>query len=211
LLVREPVDLTRAFASAGFRRIQAGDVDGLHERSDSIHAIEAVIRDGAVGVQVVVDDQSNDLVDRVMEAGAESVVIRASAVDDLMWVDTVAQSYPGEVLLATDVRDRRAVARGWTRELPVDVFDLIDDIAGMALAGLLVSLADGSGNVTHADFELLEDVAEACEFPVFTAMGASSMNDLRALESRGVAGVVLGSSLYSGTLSARAVAQEFGG
>jgi phosphoribosylformimino-5-aminoimidazole carboxamide ribotide isomerase len=56
---------------------------------------------------------------------------------------------------------------------------------------------------------LLEDIAEACDFPVLTTGGVATMNDLRALEHRGVSGVVLGSVLYSGALDARAVAQEF--
>jgi phosphoribosylformimino-5-aminoimidazole carboxamide ribotide isomerase len=42
-----------------------------------------------------------------------------------------------------------------------------------------------------------------------SAGGVSAMDDLRALEHRGVAAAVLGSVLYSGALDPRAVAQEF--
>jgi phosphoribosylformimino-5-aminoimidazole carboxamide ribotide isomerase len=44
---------------------------------------------------------------------------------------------------------------------------------------------------------------------VLTVGGVMTMNDLRALEHRGVSAVVLGGVLYSGALDARAVAQEF--
>jgi len=208
LRVRDPVALARSLAAAGFRRAQASDVDGLRERSESIVGIENIIRDGAIGVQVLVDTQSNDIVERLIDTGAESVVIRASAIDDPSWIDSVAQSYPGVIVVASDIHDRRSLARWW-RGLPTDVFDLVDELAGMPLAGLLVALPDGNGHTSHADLTLLEDVAEAAAFPVFTSTSVSSMNDLRALEHRGIAGALLGSILYTGTLDPRAIAQEF--
>jgi phosphoribosylformimino-5-aminoimidazole carboxamide ribotide isomerase len=56
----------------------------------------------------------------------------------------------------------------------------------------------------------MEDVAEASHFPVFAAGGVSSMQDLRALEHRGIAGVVIGMALYTGALDPVVVAGEFG-
>jgi phosphoribosylformimino-5-aminoimidazole carboxamide ribotide isomerase len=209
LRTQNPVALARVLASSGFRRIQLLDVDGLAERSESIVAIENVIRDGAIGVQVLVDTQSTDIIDRLIEAGAESVVVRASTIDDPMWIDSVAQTYPGTIVVVTDIHDRRAVTRGWMRGLPIDVFDLVDELAGMPLGGLLIALPDGNGHTSLADLALLEDVADASDVPVLASTNISSMNDLRALEHRGVAGVVLGSVLYGGTLDPRAVAQEF--
>jgi phosphoribosylformimino-5-aminoimidazole carboxamide ribotide isomerase len=208
---RDPITNARALASSGFRRVQASDMDGLRERSEGLIAIENVVRDGAIGVQVVVDDQSNDVVDRMMDWGAETVVVRASATDDSSWIESIAHTYPGAIVVATDVHERRFVTRGWMRALPIDVFDLVDDLAGVPLAGLLVSIANGNGHSRIADLALLEDVAEACAFPVLTSAGVSSMNDLRALENRGVAGVVIESALFNGALDARAVAQEFSG
>lgn len=208
LFDRDPVVLARALSASGFRRIQASQIDGVYD-AGSLLAIENVIRDGSVGVQVLVDDPSNDVVDRLIDSGAESVIVRASAVDDPSWIESIAQTYPGSIVMATDVHERRSVARGWMRALPIDVFELIEDLAGVPLAGLLVSIADGNGHTSFSDLSLLEDVAEASAFPVLTTAGVSSMNDLRALEHRGIAGVVLGSVLFSGALDPRAVAQEF--
>src|SRR5689334_7695805 len=103
LRARDPVALARSLASSGFRRVQASDVDGLRDRSEGIVGIENIIRDGAIGVQVLVDTQSNDIVDRMIDAGAESVVVRACAIDDPAWIDSVSQAYPGAIIVASDV------------------------------------------------------------------------------------------------------------
>jgi len=52
-------------------------------------------------------------------------------------------------------------------------------------------------------------VPEAAEFPVFASGGLGSLNDLRALEDRGVAAAIIGMALYSGAMDPRVVAEEF--
>ncbi|MFI5246211.1 MAG: HisA/HisF-related TIM barrel protein, partial [Gemmatimonadales bacterium] len=51
--------------------------------------------------------------------------------------------------------------------------------------------------------------AEASEWPVLASGGISSLNDLRALEARGLAGAVVGMALYTGILDPRVLAEEF--
>jgi len=171
--------------------------------------VEEIVRDGMVSVQAVVNGQSTEAVERLVDAGADRLVLHASAVDDPSWIETLAHAYPSSVLVATDVRERRTVTRGWVRSVPVDIFDLIGDLEGLPLAGLLISVANGNGSASTAELALLEDLAETSGFPVLTSGGVSTIDDLRALEHRGVSGAVLGTALYSGALDARAVAQEF--
>ena len=145
----------------------------------------------------------------MFDAGFSRVVVDVAAVEEPEWLASIADGYPGSVLVATDVRERRVVTRGWVRNMSVDIFDVVEELSGLPLGGVLISVANGSGSLTSVDLSLLEDIAEECDFPVLTVGGVATMNDLRALEHRGVSAVVLGSVLYSGALDARAVAQEF--
>jgi phosphoribosylformimino-5-aminoimidazole carboxamide ribotide isomerase len=45
--------------------------------------------------------------------------------------------------------------------------------------------------------------------PVLASGGVGGMHDLRALDDRGVSGVIVGMALYTGVLDARLVAEEF--
>jgi len=44
---------------------------------------------------------------------------------------------------------------------------------------------------------------------VYASGGIGSIGDLRALEDRGVAAVVIGMALYTGAINPRVVAEEF--
>ncbi|MDQ6926606.1 MAG: HisA/HisF-related TIM barrel protein, partial [Candidatus Eremiobacteraeota bacterium] len=111
---------------------------------------------------------------------------------------------------AADVRDRSVETRGWERTLPKRVTDLVEELAGVPLAALLVTAVHKEGQMQGVDRRLVEDVVEVATVPVLASGGVGSVHDLRVLADCGAAGAVVGMALYTGALDARAVAEEFG-
>ena len=134
----------------------------------------------------------------------------ARAIEDADWLAEMAARFPGTLIVAADVRDRRVVTRGWARSLPLDVLDAIDELNALPLAGVLVTAVHREGRLQGTDLPLMEDVAEAAAFPVYAAGGITTLDDLRALDHRGVAAAVIGMALYTGAIDPRAAAGEFG-
>src|SRR5262249_31993909 len=125
------------------------------------------------------------------------------------WLASIVESNPGLIVLETALKDRKVIVRGWVRSLSIDVLDVADDLDGLPLAGLLVSSPHIEGGRSATDLNLLEDLAEACEFPILASGVVETLSDLRALEHRGVAGVVMPAGLFTGEVEARWVAREF--
>ena len=89
------------------------------------------------------------------------------------------------------------------------MLDLIEDLNGLPLAGILVTAVHREEAMRGTDLPLMEDVAEAAEFPVFASGGLGSLGDLRALEDRGVSAAIIGIALYNGSMDPWAIAEEF--
>jgi len=87
---------------------------------------------------------------------------------------------------------------------------VLEELNSLPLGGLLVTAVHREGQLQGTDLPLMEDVAEASNFPVYASGGITTMQDLRALEHRGLAGVVIGMALYTGALDPVVVAGEFG-
>jgi phosphoribosylformimino-5-aminoimidazole carboxamide ribotide isomerase len=94
--------------------------------------------------------------------------------------------------------------------LPVDILDVVEELNGLPLGGLLVTAVHKEGQLRGTDLPLMEDVAESSLFPVYASGGVASIEDLRALEHRGLAGAVIGMALYTGAMDPVVVAGEFG-
>ncbi len=144
-----------------------------------------------------------------LDGGAQRVIIGTRAIEDLDWLAEMSSSFPGCIVVAADVRGRQILAHGWTRTHPKLVLDLVEDLNGLPLAGVLVTAVHREEAMHGTDLPLMEDVADAADFPVFASGGLGSLNDLRALADRGVAAAVIGMALYSGAMDPWAVAEEF--
>ena len=207
--IGDPRDVARRWTGYGFARLHVVDLDAAVGRGANRSVVRDLLADSSIPVQVGGGVRTTEAIESLVSDGAAHVVVGTRGVTDPDWLREIADANPGVIVLAADVRDRRVVTHGWTNELPRNVLDLIDDLSGVALGGLLVTAVHREGKMGGTDLPLMEDVAEASDWPVFASGGIATMHDLRALEDRGLAGAVLGMALYTGALDPRTVAEEF--
>jgi len=205
-----PIDVARSWERFGFNRLHIVDLDAATERGSNLPIVRNLLFDLGVPVQVGGGVRTGSLVEELLEAGAAQVVVGTRAIEEPEWLIELASRHPGEIIVACDVRERKVTTRGWSRTMPVDILDVVETLSSLPLGGLLVTAVHREGQMQGTDLPLMEDVVEASNFPVFASGGVATMQDLRALEHRGLAGVVIGMALYTGALDPTVVAGEFG-
>lgn len=207
----DPIDVAHRWVAAGFDRLHVVDLDAATGRGTNRDLVRDLIQRCGVPVQVGGGVRDEEAVESLLADGADHVVVGTRGVEDTRWLEDQAARTPERLVLAADVRGRRVVTRGWTRETKRDVLDLIAELHPVPLAGLLVTAVQQEGKMLGTDLELMADVADAAPWPLIASGGVGSMLDLRALEERGVAAVVLGMALYTEAIDPRVVAEEFNG
>ena len=207
--IENPVDVARSWEHYGFRRLHVVDLDAATGHGSNITVVRSLLFDSGVPMQVGGGVRSSELVEELLEAGASRVIVGTRAIEEPEWLAELAARHPGEIIVACDVRERRVTTRGWAHTLPLDILDVVDELNSLPLAGLLVTAVHREGQMKGTDLPLMEDVAESSNFPVYASGGVATMQDLRALEHRGLAGVVIGMALYTGALDPVVVAGEF--
>jgi phosphoribosylformimino-5-aminoimidazole carboxamide ribotide isomerase len=205
----DPIEVARSWERYGFNRLHVVDLDAATGRGSNLALVRSLITEVAVPVQVGGGVRSGDLVEELLDVGATQVVVGTRALEEVEWLAGLAARHPGEIIVACDVRGRRVTTRGWTHTLPLDILDAVDELNAIPLGALLVTAVHREGQMLGTDLPLMEDVVEASHVPVFASGGVASLQDLRALEYRGVAGAVIGMALYTGALDPITVAGEF--
>lgn len=205
----DPVAVAREWSRYGFRRLHVVDLDAATGRGSNRDLVRELLRETQGEVQVGGGIRSTTQVEELLASGARAVVVGTRALEDTDWIGRLAAAYPGEVIVAADVRDRRVVTHGWARTLPRDIVEVTEELSALPLAGLLVTAVHREGRMQGADLFLMEDVVEAASFPVFASGGIASVVDLRALADRGVAAAIVGMALYTGAIDPWQAAEEF--
>ena len=208
--LENPVEVARSWEHYGFHRLHVVDLDAATGRGSNISVVRSLLFDGGVPMHVGGGVRSGEQVQELLEAGASRVVVGTRALEEPEWIAELSVRYPGEIIVACDVRERKVTTRGWAHMLPLDILDVVEELNSLPLGGLLVTAVHREGQMQGTDLPLMEDVAESSNFPVYASGGVATMQDLRALENRGMAGVVIGMALYTGALDPVVVAGEFG-
>jgi phosphoribosylformimino-5-aminoimidazole carboxamide ribotide isomerase len=206
----DPLGVAREWARVGFRRLHVVDLDAATGKGSNAPLVEEIVRHGGFeAVQVGGGVRDDDAIVRLLDLGVTSVVVGTRGLEEPEWLAEMAARYPGVIVLAADVRERRVVTRGWTRTLSRDVLEVTEELHGLPLAALMVTAVHKEGQMQGTDLPLMEEVVETAHVPVLASGGVAGVQDLRALAARGVAGAIVGMALYTGALDARAALQEF--
>jgi phosphoribosylformimino-5-aminoimidazole carboxamide ribotide isomerase len=209
LRIENPLEVARGWTRAGFTRLHVVDLDAATGRGDNAAIVRDILGEVPANIQVGGGVRSGDTIERLLDEGATWVVLGTRALEEPEWLAGTASSFPGQLIVAADVRERQIVTRGWARTLSRTVLDAVEQLNDIPLGGVLVTAVHREGQLAGTDLFLMEDVAELCVHPVIASGGISSVADLRELADRGIAAAVVGMALYTGALDARAIAEEF--
>src|SRR6266513_2908631 len=207
--IPDPVGVAVAWRQYGFHHLHVVDLDGVSGSGNNANEIRAILGATDAEVQVGGGVRSRGAIEQSLANGAYRVVIGTRALEDPDWLVEMSELFPGQIIVAADVRDRKILSHGWTRTHPKLVLDLVEDLNGLPLAGVLVTAVHREAAMHGTDLPLMEDVAEIADVPVFASGGLGNINDLRALADRGVAAAIVGMALYSSAMDPWAVAEEF--
>lgn len=202
----DPVTTARAWANEGYGRLLLIDGDAVGGRRANYGVIESLARDVGVEVDVAGAADSGDQIEAFLDSGASRVVLGSRALSESDWLRSTAEAFPSVLIVETSVRERRVTTRGWVRTLSIDLLDLVEDLAGLPIAAMIITAPPGTSS---PELALLENVADASSFPVLIEDAQPTLSALRAFEHRGVAGVVVPAGALATALDPRTVANEF--
>jgi phosphoribosylformimino-5-aminoimidazole carboxamide ribotide isomerase len=202
-----PLAAARAWVDAGARWLHLVDLDGARAgRPVALDHLRTIRRQAGVPVQWGGGLRSVDDVAAAVEAGADRVVIGTAAHGDPDLVEAIARRWPERVAVAVDVRGGRVAVAGWAEQTSVAPEELIGSLQARGIGRFVYTSVDRDGTLEGVDAGELRRAAEAVRGELFVSGGISSLADLRALASLGLAnlaGVISGKALYERRFTVR--------
>lgn len=205
----DPVAVAQRWIDAGFSALHIVDLDAALGDGDNRAIIHDILAMSPVPVQVGGGIRDEAAIESLVDAGAARVIVGTRAIEDAAWRAQMAARFEGKLVLAADVRNECIVTRGWTEQTAIDVHALLRGLADEPLASVLITDVGREGRMVGVDVALFERLAASSTHPVIAAGGIRNLEDLRVLKTAGIAGAVLGMSIYTGGIDSEVAAAEF--
>jgi len=200
----DPARQALDFQESGFRWLHLVDLNGAVEgRSVNTDAVMNVIRSVDIPVQLGGGIRTMAALEHWFSAGVSRAVMGTAALADPDFVLAACRAFEGRVVVAIDARDGVVAVDGWTKDSGVRVLDLALRFEDSGAAAILYTDINRDGAMSGVNVDATVDLAFAVTTPVIASGGVSSLRDLRDLkahESAGIDGVVIGRALYDGRI-----------
>lgn len=207
--IADPLAVAKKWQQAGFTRVHIVDLDAATDRGSNREAVRDIIASTVMTVQTGGGLRDFDSIEDVLCFGAAAAVLGTLALENGPWLKQAASRFPGELIVAVDVRERRVVTRGWARELSLDVIEAVKQLNDLPLAGILVTAVHREGQMKGPDLGLVGEIVAATTHPLQASGGISSIQDLEELQNAGASSAIVGMALYTDALNPETVSKEY--
>jgi phosphoribosylformimino-5-aminoimidazole carboxamide ribotide isomerase len=198
----DPVAMVRGFVAAGARRLHIVDLDGARDGVPAqAELVGRMVAAAGVPCQLGGGIRSLATARAYVEAGVARLVVGSVAIESPELLETLAQTYPGRIVLGLDARDGMVAVRGWLETSRLAALDVARRHAGLPLAGIVYTDIARDGMLSGPNLPALAEMVRGATLPVIASGGVSNAADVRQVAAVGAAGCIVGRALYQGTLT----------
>lgn len=201
-----PLQQACDYATQGARWLHLVDLDAARAGGYTLRPVLAELKAStALQVQTGGGVRSESDVESLLAAGADRVVVGSLAVREPQRVAGWLREFGTErITIALDTKRDGAgrwmlPVQGWTQDSQIELATLLDRYVEAGLQHLLCTDIDRDGTLTGPNLTLYSQLqALAPGLQVQASGGVSSLDDVRAVRSAGLSGLVLGKALLEG-------------
>jgi phosphoribosylformimino-5-aminoimidazole carboxamide ribotide isomerase len=198
----DPVKKAGEFVSAGARWLHIIDLEGAKVgRPVNTESVKAIAALKLLRIELGGGIRDEISINHMLDLGVERVIVGTKAVNDFEWFSRMAEKFAGKMVLGLDARGSTVATNGWTQESHKLLVDFAAEAAKLPLAAIIYTDITKDGMLAGPNLERTKELAEAVDIPVIASGGVKDITDIRKLAELGVEAVVVGRSLYEGTLS----------
>jgi phosphoribosylformimino-5-aminoimidazole carboxamide ribotide isomerase len=210
-----PAAQARAWQDQGAEMLHIVDLDGAFAGEPKNRAaIEAIV--GAITIPSQLGGGIRDIatIEAYLALGLTRVIIGTAAQRNPELVKEACARFPGRIVVGIDAKDGMVAVQGWAEVTDITAVDLARKFEDCGVAAIIYTDISRDGMLQGPNLEATRALAEAVSIPVIASGGVSSLKDienLMAIESSGVTGVITGKAVYTGAIKlAEAVAMTKG-
>jgi phosphoribosylformimino-5-aminoimidazole carboxamide ribotide isomerase len=202
----DPVAVARHWLAQGARRLHVVDLNGAAAgRPKNEGVIREIVK--AVGASIPVQlgggIRELDTIEKYLDDGVTYIVIGTAAVKNPGFLHDACTAFGGHIIVALDAKDGKVAVEGWSKLTGHDVVDLAKKFEEYGVEAVLYTDIGRDGMLTGVNVEATAQLARELRVPVIASGGLTGLADVEqlcAIESEGILGVITGRALYQGTV-----------
>jgi phosphoribosylformimino-5-aminoimidazole carboxamide ribotide isomerase len=204
----DPAATAKRWVAAGATFLHIVDLDGARDgRPVNGESVRKIAQAAGVPCQLGGGLRTEADIELVLSWGVNRVVLGTRALQDPAWFESVTRKFPGKIVAGIDAKEGKVATHGWLQVGELTALELAWKVADWPIAALVYTDISRDGMLAGPNLDAMAGMAAAVRAPVIASGGVTSLDDVRRLAERGLAGCIIGRAIYEGRLDLAAAIQ----
>lgn len=200
-----PEEIALRWEGEGAEFLHVVDLDGaLAGEPQNMDAIKRILQVVTIPVEVGGGIRSMESIDRLLSIGVSRVILGSVAVHKEGLVQEACSSYGNHIVVGIDAKKGIVATDGWEKSGGISAVELAKKLGAYGLETIIYTDISRDGTLSGVNVTETAHLARASGIKVIASGGVKSISDIEELKKRecdGIIGVIVGKSIYEGTLS----------
>lgn len=200
----KPAKMAQKWESQGAQFLHLVDLDGaLAGASRNLETVKEILAAVDIPVELGGGIRTMENIDEVLALGVRRVILGSVAVKNPALVKEACTKYGDRIVVGIDAKDGIVAVDGWGVSGDVDVTTLAKEMKKAGVKTIIYTDISRDGTLEGVNVEATARLARESGVNIVASGGVKSTADIEALkpyEKDGIEGVIVGKSIYMGTL-----------
>ena len=199
-----PEEMAKKWEAMGAEYLHLVDLDGaLAGMSKNLDTVKKILMAVDIPCELGGGIRSMENIKEVLDTGVERVILGSVAVKNPALVKEACAKYGERIVVGIDAKDGMVAVDGWGVSSDVKVTELAKKMKAVGVKTIIYTDISRDGTLEGVNVEATARLAKESGVKIVASGGVRSEADIRALlphERDGIEGVIVGKSIYMGTL-----------
>lgn len=200
----KPAQMAQKWESQGAKFLHLVDLDGaLAGAPRNLDTVREILAAVNIPVELGGGIRTMENIDEVLALGVRRVILGSVAVRNPALVKEACARYGDRIVVGIDAKDGIVAVDGWGVSGNVDVLVLAQEMKQAGVRTIIYTDISRDGTLEGVNVEATAKLARESGVNIVASGGVKSTADIEALkpyEKDGIEGVIVGKSIYMGTL-----------
>jgi len=197
----DPAAMALQWVESGARCLHLVDLDGARDgQLTNLEAIRGIVNAVTVPCQLGGGVRDEETIRRLLDLGLTRLIVGTKALREPEWFREMCHKFPQSLALGIDAKGGMVATDGWLKVSEISATKLARHFDDEPLSAIIYTDISRDGMMEGPNFAAVKEMRDMVTVPVIASGGVTSANDVARLRDIGVAGCIIGRSLYEGTL-----------
>ena len=206
----EPLEMALKWKSLGATFLHLVDLDGAKDGySINLESVKKIIDEAKIDVELGGGIRSLEQIENILNLGVKRVILGSSALN-LEFVKQAINKFGSEkIVIGIDCKNMMVATHGWLNVSNINAIDFAKMLKEIGVKTIIFTDIAKDGTLEGINLEQTKKLIDETKLDIIASGGAKTNLDIKNAKEIGAYGIILGKSIYSGSIDLKEAIKEF--